>query len=154
MNLFTGNSPYYHLLKYLLFLLKHSVFKYIRISKFCTGCISKPNQATFVIRNTKQLINAFTLIARKISDNITLTLFRVWVQTWMLHYIFTPMSITWQCCGLWRCLVSWIVTTISKKGLFFRNFPFNPEAGSNKYIRRDCDRQCWAVPWYKHHITI
>jgi len=25
MNLFTGNSPYYHLLKYLLFLLKHTV---------------------------------------------------------------------------------------------------------------------------------
>jgi len=26
MNLFTQNSPYYHLLKYLLFLLKHSVY--------------------------------------------------------------------------------------------------------------------------------
>ena len=29
MNLFTQNSPYYHLLKYLLFLLKHSVYIYI-----------------------------------------------------------------------------------------------------------------------------
>jgi hypothetical protein len=27
MNLFTRNSPYYHLLKYLLFLLKHPVYK-------------------------------------------------------------------------------------------------------------------------------
>jgi len=26
MNLFTRNSPYYHLLKYLLFLLKHPVY--------------------------------------------------------------------------------------------------------------------------------
>src|SRR5215469_2434172 len=33
MNLFTRNSPYYHLLKYLLFLLKHPVYfhlKYLR----------------------------------------------------------------------------------------------------------------------------
>ena len=30
MNLFTRNSPYYHLLKYLLFLLKHPVYS-------CTG---------------------------------------------------------------------------------------------------------------------
>jgi len=29
MNLFTRNSPYYHLLKYLLFLLKHPVHIYI-----------------------------------------------------------------------------------------------------------------------------
>ena len=29
MNLFTRNSPYYHLLKYLLFLLKHPVYIYI-----------------------------------------------------------------------------------------------------------------------------
>ena len=28
MSLFTGNSPYYHLLKYLLFLLKHPVYNY------------------------------------------------------------------------------------------------------------------------------
>jgi hypothetical protein len=28
MNLFTRNSPYYHLLKYLLFLLKHPVYYY------------------------------------------------------------------------------------------------------------------------------
>jgi hypothetical protein len=28
MNLFTWNSPYYHLLKYLLFLLKHPVYKH------------------------------------------------------------------------------------------------------------------------------
>jgi len=27
MNLFTRNSPYYHFLKYLLFLLKHSVYE-------------------------------------------------------------------------------------------------------------------------------
>jgi len=27
MNLFTQNRPYYHLLKYLLFLLKHPVYK-------------------------------------------------------------------------------------------------------------------------------
>ena len=27
MNLFTRNSPYYHLLKYLLFLLKHPVYR-------------------------------------------------------------------------------------------------------------------------------
>jgi len=31
MNLFTRNSPYYHLLKYLLFLLKHPVYIYIYI---------------------------------------------------------------------------------------------------------------------------
>jgi len=29
MNLFTRNSPYYHLLKYLLFLLTHPVYIYI-----------------------------------------------------------------------------------------------------------------------------
>jgi len=28
MNLFTRNSPYYHLLKYLLFLLKHPVYTF------------------------------------------------------------------------------------------------------------------------------
>ena len=31
MNLFTRNSPYYHLLKYLLFLLKHIIYIYIYI---------------------------------------------------------------------------------------------------------------------------
>jgi len=28
MNLFTRNSPYYHLIKYLLFLLKHPIYKH------------------------------------------------------------------------------------------------------------------------------
>jgi len=32
MKLFTRNSPYYHILKYLLFLLKHPVYIYICIS--------------------------------------------------------------------------------------------------------------------------
>ena len=40
MNLFTRNSPYYHLLKYLLFLLKHpvswTVTTYVEISWLCT----------------------------------------------------------------------------------------------------------------------
>ena len=31
MNLFTQNSPYYHLLKYLLFLLKHPVCVRVRV---------------------------------------------------------------------------------------------------------------------------
>ena len=35
MNLFTRNSPYYHLLKYLLFLLKHPVYIYIYIKIKC-----------------------------------------------------------------------------------------------------------------------
>jgi len=34
MNLFTGNSPYYHLTKYLLFLLKHPVYKQLSFSVF------------------------------------------------------------------------------------------------------------------------
>jgi len=34
MNLFTWNSPYYHLLKYLLFLLKHPVYE-VKLS-FCS----------------------------------------------------------------------------------------------------------------------
>jgi hypothetical protein len=34
MNLFTRNSPYYHLLKYLLFLLKHRVYGMFRILLF------------------------------------------------------------------------------------------------------------------------
>jgi hypothetical protein len=38
MKLFTRNNPYYHLLKYLLFLLKHPV--YVQIYKGCkTRCL-------------------------------------------------------------------------------------------------------------------
>jgi len=47
MNLFTGNSPYYHLLKYWLFLLKHPVlhffqdlFLIFRNDSFCAFCFS------------------------------------------------------------------------------------------------------------------
>jgi hypothetical protein len=40
MNLFTQNSPYYHLLKYLLFFLKHPVYIYIYV---CV-CVCKHNR--------------------------------------------------------------------------------------------------------------
>jgi len=35
MNLFTQNSPYYHRLKYLIFLLKHPVYKEISYTDMC-----------------------------------------------------------------------------------------------------------------------
>ena len=43
MNLFTHNSPYYHLLKYLLFLLKHPVYIIINIYIY-TGCNRRKGQ--------------------------------------------------------------------------------------------------------------
>jgi len=54
MNLFTQNSPYYHLLKYLLFLLKHSVYIYIYIHLvvcLTTGPKPLPKRAVHIVRS-------------------------------------------------------------------------------------------------------
>ena len=48
MKLFTRNSPYYHLLKYLLFLLKHSVYKYTHI---CINSVEKEIQRRILAGN-------------------------------------------------------------------------------------------------------
>ena len=41
MNLFTRNSPYYHLLNYLLFLLKHPVYMGLFSSESLTACVDE-----------------------------------------------------------------------------------------------------------------
>jgi len=50
MNLCTQNSPYYHLIKYLLFLLKHPVYMNLHVidhlSKICVTYIFKPPLCT------------------------------------------------------------------------------------------------------------
>jgi hypothetical protein len=58
MNLFTGNCPYSHLPKYLLFLLKHPVYLYIHISHYVTNAptsigVSAPNSGSFDIAFAK-----------------------------------------------------------------------------------------------------
>jgi hypothetical protein len=55
MNLFTRNSPYYHLLKYLLFLLKHPVYIYILELYYVKKCLCESHidsQVTYVAVKT------------------------------------------------------------------------------------------------------
>ena len=61
MNLFTRNSPYYQLLKYLLFHLKHPVYIYIRnlIRLYNFGAISK-TISTHIENWTHVYMNLFT----------------------------------------------------------------------------------------------
>ena len=47
MNLFTRNSPYYHLLKYLLFFLKHPV--YGRDASWCGSFLSKDDILNYLM---------------------------------------------------------------------------------------------------------
>jgi hypothetical protein len=42
MNLFTQNSPYYHLLKYLLFFLKHPVYVLYVFDAWCVIYVLMP----------------------------------------------------------------------------------------------------------------
>ena len=57
MNLFTGNSPYYHLLKYLLSLLKHPVYIYILFHSL-TQCFMR-NIQTAVSPHPLKIVHMF-----------------------------------------------------------------------------------------------
>ena len=64
MNLFTRNSPYYHLLKHLLFLLKHPVYLNTVISSLC-----KSSSCSLTFRFTNQCF----LWSYDISDTFYMT---------------------------------------------------------------------------------
>jgi len=52
MNLFTRNSPYYHLPKYVLFPLKHPV--YVGVKWVYTTDLTEPNKMSTLIQNMQE----------------------------------------------------------------------------------------------------
>ena len=78
MNLFTQNIPYYHLLKYLLFLLKHHVYESHKIY-----LSTEP-------RRVQKYVNAYIFV---------LILSNHWndTSTTPIHVYFTPVFISESC---------------------------------------------------------
>jgi len=88
VNVFTRNSPYYHLLKYLLFLLKHPVYIY----RVFHGS-ENANYITSLMQQMMFIVFYFTirLILRTLQTFIIIV--TSWWLTWLMNSILIPSVI-------------------------------------------------------------